>query len=124
MADRLQKWAAGVNAIELTESREKGIHRFATELHNAFVTSCSREGKQPMVCDDVKRVVYFFLDGSLSEPKLLEFTSHLELCRDCDDRTTVSKKLRSFIRRRLSPVGAPEQLKVRLTQTIREIQPG
>lgn len=77
-----------------------------------------------MVCDEVRRVVYFFLDGSLGQQKLVEFRSHLEVCRDCDDRTTVSKKLRHFIRRRLSPVGAPEHLKIRLTQSIREVHPG
>ena len=77
-----------------------------------------------MVCDEVRRVVYFFLDGSLGQQKLVEFESHIEICRDCEDRTTVSRKLRHFIRRRLSPVGAPEHLKVRLTQTLREVHPG
>lgn len=77
-----------------------------------------------MVCDEVKRVVYFFLDGSLGQQKLMEFQTHIEVCRGCDDRTTVSRKLRSFIRRRLSPVTAPEHLKVRVTRTLREVQPG
>ena len=77
-----------------------------------------------MVCDEVRRVVYFFLDGSLGERKLMEFESHIEICRGCGDRTTVSRKLRNFIRRRLSPVGAPEHLKVRVTRTLREVQPG
>lgn len=74
-----------------------------------------------MVCDDVKRVVYFFLDGSLGQQKLVEFETHLQICRDCDERTTVSRKLRSFFRRRLQPVHAPEQFKIRLTQTLRAI---
>ena len=74
-----------------------------------------------MICDDVKRVVYFFLDGSLGQQKLVEFETHLQVCRDCDERTTVSRKLRNFIRRRLHPVAAPEQFKVRLTQTLRTI---
>lgn len=77
-----------------------------------------------MVCDEVKRVIYFFLDGSLGQQKLMEFTKHIEVCRDCDDRTTVSRKLRSFIRRRLSPTPAPESLRVRVTRTLREVQPG
>jgi anti-sigma factor (TIGR02949 family) len=74
-----------------------------------------------MVCDDVKRVMYFFLDGSLGQQKLLEFETHLQICRDCDERRTVSSKLRRFIRRRLQPVQASEQFKVRLTQTLRAI---
>lgn len=77
-----------------------------------------------MVCDDVRRVVYFFLDGSLGQQKLLEFESHLQVCRDCDGRTTLSRKLRNLFRGRLSTVSAPEQFKVRLTQTLREVHPG
>ena len=74
-----------------------------------------------MLCEDVRRVVYFFLDGSLSNNKLVEFQTHIELCRDCDDRISLSRKLRSFIRKRLTPVSAPEHLKVRLTQSIRVV---
>ena len=77
-----------------------------------------------MVCDEVKRVVYFFLDGSLGQQKLMEFETHIEVCRDCEGRTTVSRKLRNFIRQRLSPVSAPEHLKIRVTRTLREVQPG
>ena len=36
-------------------------------------------------------------------------------------KTTVSRKLRSFFRRRLQPVHAPEQFKIRLMQTLRAI---
>ena len=75
-----------------------------------------------MVCDDVRRVVYFFLDGSLGQQKLMEFETHIEICRDCDDRTKLNRRLRAFIRRRLSPVTAPETFKVRLTQTLRTVQ--
>ena len=75
-----------------------------------------------MLCKDVRRVVYFFLDGSLGDQKLIEFQSHLEICRDCDDRTSMSRRLRDFIRRRLSPVSAPEHFKVRLTQSIRTVR--
>lgn len=72
-----------------------------------------------MLCDEYKRVVYFFLDGSLGERKVLELETHLKLCHDCEERTTIQRKLRNFIRRRLSPVSAPEHLKVRLVQSLR-----
>ncbi len=72
-----------------------------------------------MLCDDVKRVVYFFLDGSLGNQKHQAFEIHLSDCPDCEIRIVVSRKLRSFIRRRLSPVAAPETLRIRLTQTLR-----
>jgi mycothiol system anti-sigma-R factor len=72
-----------------------------------------------MLCDEYKRVVYFFLDGSLGERKLLELETHLTICRDCEGRTTIQRKLRNFIRKRLSPMSAPEHLKVRLVQSLR-----
>jgi mycothiol system anti-sigma-R factor len=72
-----------------------------------------------MLCDDVKRVVYFFLDGSLGHQKQHAFEIHLSNCPDCEIRIIVHRKLRSFVRRRLSPVAAPDTLRVRLTQSLR-----
>ena len=72
-----------------------------------------------MLCDDVRRVVYFFLDGSLGQKKVIEFRRHLELCHDCVERTEVQRKLRDFVRKRLTPVSAPERLKVRVVQSLR-----
>ncbi|HEY6138580.1 MAG TPA: zf-HC2 domain-containing protein [Thermoanaerobaculia bacterium] len=72
-----------------------------------------------MLCDDVKRVVYFFLDGSLNESRQQELRIHLTLCPDCDHRTTISGRLRGFVRRRLSAVPAPDHLKKRLQRSLR-----
>jgi mycothiol system anti-sigma-R factor len=72
-----------------------------------------------MLCNDVKRVVYFFLDGALSDPKKHALEIHLSNCPDCEVRITVHRKLRSFIRHRLAPVSAPETLRVRVTQSLR-----
>ena len=74
-----------------------------------------------MLCDDVKRVVYFFLDGSLGESRKQAFEIHLKDCPDCDVRITVHRNLRSFFKRRLSRVSAPETLRVRLTQSLRTV---
>ena len=74
-----------------------------------------------MLCRDVKRVVYFFLDGSLGEGKKQEFNSHIRLCPDCDARTKLHTKLRNFVERRLERIctPAPDHLKTRLTRSIR-----
>ena len=72
-----------------------------------------------MLCNEYRRVVYFFLDGSLGQRKVLEFETHLEICRDCETRTAIHRKLRDFVRKRLSRVTAPEHLKVRLVQSLR-----
>jgi mycothiol system anti-sigma-R factor len=79
------------------------------------------EGKQSMLCDDVKRVVYFFLDGSLADHKKHALEIHLSDCPDCEIRITVHRKLRSFLRRRLAPVSAPDTLRVRLTRSLRAL---
>ena len=74
-----------------------------------------------MMCRDVKRVVYFFLDGSLADRKKQDFDRHLKLCPDCDSRTKFHQRLRSFLRRRVDrlAVSAPDRLKVRLERSIR-----
>ena len=74
-----------------------------------------------MLCDDVKRVVYFFLDGSLGHQKQHAFEIHLSNCPDCEIRIVIQRKLRSFIRKRLMPVTAPDTLRVRLTRSLRAV---
>ena len=77
-----------------------------------------------MLCDDVKRVVYFFLDGSLSERRKHDVEIHVSICPDCDTRITVQRRLRSFFRSRLSRVSAPEHLRIRVTQSLRTVSVG
>jgi len=74
-----------------------------------------------MICDDGKRVVYFFLDGSLSEQKTRDMTVHLDRCPDCGARTTIHRRLRNFFVRRFKADSAPIRLKLRLTRSIRAI---
>lgn len=72
-----------------------------------------------MGCDDVKRIIYFFLDGTLKADRLADISQHLTLCPECDKRARIQKRLRDFVQRRLAPVPAPEHLKIRLTRTLR-----
>lgn len=72
-----------------------------------------------MLCDDVKRTVYFFLDGSLAKPRQQDYSSHIELCPDCAARTKIHQRLRIFILKRLRPDSAPQRLKQRLARTFR-----
>jgi mycothiol system anti-sigma-R factor len=74
-----------------------------------------------MLCDDVKRVVYFFLDGSLGHQKQHAFEIHLSNCPDCEIRIVVHRKLRSFVKKRLAPVVAPETLRIKLTRSLRTV---
>ena len=72
-----------------------------------------------MLCDDVRRTVYFFIDGSLAETKQRDFKSHLNLCPDCDQRTKAQVRIRRFVLTRLAPRPAPERLKTRLLRSLR-----
>ncbi|MEK6373338.1 MAG: zf-HC2 domain-containing protein [Acidobacteriota bacterium] len=77
-----------------------------------------------MLCNDVKRVVYFFLDGSLAEPRKQDYSAHLQLCPDCEARTKIHQRLRIFILKRLRPDSAPQRLKQRLVRTFRAMSGG
>jgi mycothiol system anti-sigma-R factor len=77
--------------------------------------------KAVMLCNDVRRVVYFFLDDSLSASKKSDLEIHLTTCSDCEVRITVQRRLRTFVRARLSRVSAPEHLRSRLTQSLRTV---
>jgi mycothiol system anti-sigma-R factor len=72
-----------------------------------------------MLCNDVRRVVYFFLDGSLADKKQQDFATHLDGCPDCERRTRLHRKLREFVVRRLTADRAPDRLRNRLTRSIR-----
>lgn len=67
-----------------------------------------------MVCDDVRRVAYFFLDGTLGKTKRAAFERHLGLCGDCETRVRFHDRMRGFLRRRLSRVAAPPAFRERL----------
>lgn len=72
-----------------------------------------------MLCDDVRRVVYFFLDGSMGDLKQQDLKKHVNLCPDCESRVRLQRRLRDFVIRRLSRDEAPERLRNRLTRSIR-----
>jgi len=71
-----------------------------------------------MVCDDVKRIVYFFLDGELGANKATDIQQHVDGCKDCGDRVTIHKRLRNFIRRKLRS-SAPARLRDKIAQAVR-----
>jgi anti-sigma factor (TIGR02949 family) len=72
-----------------------------------------------MVCDDVKRVVYFFLDGTLGENRKKDFNKHLHACPECEVRTMIHLRIRVFLQKRLVHVSAPARLKQRLSRSLR-----
>lgn len=73
----------------------------------------------PLLCDEVKRVIYFFLDGTLGDSKRQAVDTHLSLCPDCEKRTAINRRLRGFVQKRLARLTASEQLKTRLVRSVR-----
>ncbi len=71
-----------------------------------------------MVCDDVKRIAYFFLDGQIEATKQGDIEGHLTACPECDGRITIHRRLRAFVRSRLRIVPAPSRLRERLHSVI------
>lgn len=76
-----------------------------------------------MRCEDVRRVVYFFLDGSVSSRKQNDIEIHLVECPGCAERMSVQRRLRSFVRTRLAPMPAPDHLRIRVSQSLRATPP-
>ena len=74
-----------------------------------------------MICDDVKRVAYFFLDGNLGENKQNDFKTHVSICPDCEQRVSIHRRLRMFISKRLSRDSAPQRLRQRLSRSFRAL---
>jgi len=74
-----------------------------------------------MICDDVKRVAYFFLDGNLGENKQTDFNSHVSICLDCEQRVSIHRRLRIFIVKRLGRDSAPQRLRQRLSRSFRAL---
>jgi len=72
-----------------------------------------------MLCREVKRVAYFFLDGTLDEKRKRDFSKHLRLCPDCEKRTTIHRRIRNFLKKRLARLRAPARLKQRLRRSLR-----
>lgn len=72
-----------------------------------------------MICDEIRRLAYFYLDGAVSSTKAANFESHLDHCPDCGTRLAVHRRVREFVKVRLRPVPAPEHLRARIQKTCR-----
>ena len=74
-----------------------------------------------MVCRDFKRVVSFFIDGSLGEKQRQDVDTHLKKCPECLTRLEIERRLRHFVRARFARIAdsAPDRLRRRLVRSIR-----
>lgn len=72
-----------------------------------------------MVCREVHRIAYFYLDGTLEQQRQSDIKRHLDDCPDCDGRFQIHRRIRNFIQKRLDRVTAPDSLKARITVIFR-----
>lgn len=72
-----------------------------------------------MICDDIRRLAYFFIDGELPADRLNEFSTHLHDCPGCGDRVSMHRRLRALVQRRLARVTAPDALRRRIHDGLR-----
>ena len=72
-----------------------------------------------MLCEEIKRAVYFFLDGELESDRYQAFSSHLTACPECGHRAELQRRLRGFFRKRIERISAPGHLKTRLSRSLR-----
>jgi mycothiol system anti-sigma-R factor len=119
----LRCWPAGCRRSCDVKSLRPEFTVLQRRCTEKLVVTFATEGNPRMLCDDVKRVVYFFLDGSLGSQKRTDLETHLGHCPDCEVRIVVQRRLREFVRARLTPLQAPDHLRVRLTETIRQYAP-
>ena len=72
-----------------------------------------------MVCDEIRRIAYFYLDGAVGSDKAARLESHVRRCDDCGARLEIHRRVREFVRLKLSPLQAPERLRERVQQACR-----
>jgi len=75
-----------------------------------------------MLCDDVKRIAYFFLDEQVGAQKAVDIRHHLDDCTDCGQRVTIHRRLRTFLQRRLARCCAPDRLREKILSTFRSVR--
>lgn len=72
-----------------------------------------------MICNEIRRLAYFYLDGTVASEKAARMESHVERCPDCGTRLTIHRRLREVIRLHLGPIPAPKALRDRVQQACR-----
>lgn len=72
-----------------------------------------------MICDEIRRLAYFYLDGTVGSAKAASFETHVGRCPDCGARLAIHKRVREVVRLRLPAIQAPQRLRERVQQACR-----
>ncbi len=70
-----------------------------------------------MICDEVKRAAYDFLDGAVDNTRQY-LIKHLDECVECGDRVMIQRRIRNFIKSRLKGSAAPTHLEGKIRESL------
>jgi anti-sigma factor (TIGR02949 family) len=72
-----------------------------------------------VICDEIRRLAYFYLDGTVSSAKAASLESHVVHCPECGARLAINRRVREVVQLSLRPLQAPERLRVRVQKVCR-----
>ena len=73
-----------------------------------------------MICHEIRRIAYFYLDGTVGSEKSVTIQTHLEACPECGVRVKIHQRAREVLKVHLGNVTAPLSLRARLSQACRD----
>ena len=73
-----------------------------------------------MSCHEIRRIAYFYLDGTVGSEKSVTIETHLEECPECGARVKIHQRVRELLKVRLGKVAASPSLHARLRQACRD----
>ncbi len=72
-----------------------------------------------MVCNEIRRLAYFYLDGTVGSLKAEQIETHVEQCLECGARFAIHRRVREIVRTGLKPLRAPQTLRDRVREACR-----
>jgi len=77
-----------------------------------------------MDCRKVREVVFVYTDNEMEGDLLISFREHVALCPECRRQTVYAQRLVAVVRRRCARAAAPEQLRQRILEGLRQVRAG
>lgn len=72
-----------------------------------------------MICHEIRRIAYFYLDGTVGSGKSVTVETHLKQCPECGVRVKIHERARQVLKVRLVKLEAPPSLRERIRQACR-----
>jgi len=73
-------------------------------------------------CQEVRELVYDYLDSQLEEPRTLEILGHLKRCRDCFSHLEFEKIMKVLIKKHGASIQPSTEFKNQLHEAIQRMR--